>query len=764
MKRLFATVGAALTIVWMSGCSRAPEESIERGNRLFEQGKYTEAELEYSAAEKKSPGLAEPSYRKGLVYLKQGKGLEALAALDHAYALDPNHKQAREELSQLCLRTYWNDPRKPAFLYQRLTAMSDAGVKEVPPDATSLRVKGYLAVSDQKLESAVQWFAKAVAANPQDEDSAAMLIQAKFRLGDTAGGVEAAERILAGRKDAGQVYDALYTQYLATKQIDQAESVLKRKVAALPEDASARLQLAAFYRGQKRLKDADAIVEEVAAGGVRFPRGAFLAGDFYQRQGEADRAIELYRKAIETNPADANNGWQRIIALELARGKREEALRAVESARKANPGNRLLPAQEAMIRLDDRKPETLQAAQSALEAAIGQEQSNAMLHYQLGYVLRMRGDLNAAKAALRESARLRPDLVEAQLLLSNIGLQEGNADEALLRADSALRFAPDSPTPVLARAAALGMGGRYGEARAALEQVRRSGVRADAVDREQAFLLLREGKAVQAEEIFRRVYKTIPDVRTAAGLADSLVAQRKYDQAIGVFEEEIRKQPDASMMIFGLAETLIRKGDLVRAAREYERWCALNPSESHGHRRLAEIALQRGDATAALAHANKALSILPLDADARVAQGLAYRLSGQTSQAEASYREALKTDPQNAQAANNLAYLLSLGGKNLDEALALGRKASQLVPGNLEFQDTLGFVYLKKGMASEAVSVLQAIADAVPENPTYQLHFAQALLAAGNKVKAQAVLKAAAALPAPASLKAEIDQALRTAM
>ena len=66
-------------------------------------------------------------------------------------------------------------------------------------------------------------------------------------------------------------------------------------------------------------------------------------------------------------------------------------------------------------------------------------------------------------------------------------------------------------------------------------------------------------------------------------------------------------------------------------------------------------------------------------------------------------------------AANNLAYIYAEEGGNLDIALNLAQTAKQVAPDNPNFTDTLGFVLLKKGLASAAIPEFQAAVNKSPE-------------------------------------------------
>ena len=94
---------------------------------------------------------------------------------------------------------------------------------------------------------------------------------------------------------------------------------------------------------------------------------------------------------------------------------------------------------------------------------------------------------------------------------------------------------------------------------------------------------------------------------------------------------------------------------------------------------------------------------------------------------------------------NNLAFLLAENGGNLDEALGLAQSAAQKVPGQSHFSDTIGYVYLKKGMRDNAVRTFSGLVQKYPTNPTFHYHLAMALLETGDKAAARNELGAALA-------------------
>ncbi len=110
----------------------------------------------------------------------------------------------------------------------------------------------------------------------------------------------------------------------------------------------------------------------------------------------------------------------------------------------------------------------------------------------------------------------------------------------------------------------------------------------------------------------------------------------------------------------------------------------LSPEE---HLALGVAYEKKGEWEAALKEYRSAAPHLPA---ALVYMGNVYFAEGETEKAEEQYREALRKDPGNADACNNLAWVYFKKRKNLSEALQLARRALALNPAKRDiYRDTI---------------------------------------------------------------------------
>jgi Flp pilus assembly protein TadD len=94
--------------------------------------------------------------------------------------------------------------------------------------------------------------------------------------------------------------------------------------------------------------------------------------------------------------------------------------------------------------------------------------------------------------------------------------------------------------------------------------------------------------------------------------------------------------------------------------------------------------------------------------------------------------------------------LLAERGGDLDRALTLAQRARQKLPQDHNVADTLGWIYIKKNLADNAIEIFRELTRKEPGNPTFHYHLGMALYQKGDRVAArQALQNALRNKPAP---------------
>ena len=120
----------------------------------------------------------------------------------------------------------------------------------------------------------------------------------------------------------------------------------------------------------------------------------------------------------------------------------------------------------------------------------------------------------------------------------------------------------------------------------------------------------------------------------------------------------------------------------------------------------------------------------------------AYSGQGQIDHAITAYDGALRLNPRNVLAANNLAVLLvdyKGDSQSLQKAFALSRDFEKDAPHPL-FLDTLGWVRFKMGHQEEALRIMKDAVAKSPEVPTLNYHLGMAYHQSGKMAEARAYL------------------------
>jgi Flp pilus assembly protein TadD len=120
----------------------------------------------------------------------------------------------------------------------------------------------------------------------------------------------------------------------------------------------------------------------------------------------------------------------------------------------------------------------------------------------------------------------------------------------------------------------------------------------------------------------------------------------------------------------------------------------------------------------------------------------------------------LQTDSHAAVAANNLAWIYAHDGSNLDLALQLAQTAKAGLPQSAEVNDTLGWIYYKKGLSSLAVPPLLQSVEASPANASYHYHLGLAYASTGDATKARAAFERSLAIDSTSASATDVRQAL----
>jgi tetratricopeptide (TPR) repeat protein len=187
---------------------------------------------------------------------------------------------------------------------------------------------------------------------------------------------------------------------------------------------------------------------------------------------------------------------------------------------------------------------------------------------------------------------------------------------------------------------------------------------------------------------------------------------------------------------------LVANGSPQEARAAFQAAKSADPRFTAADLALAGLDLDQGQLDAARAKLS-ALFAAKMDGPAaRLLMAGVERASGNTSAAIQQYRKVLEFDPAHLPALNNLAYLLTDAANQPDEALKFAQQAMETAPDDPHVNDTIGWVYYKKGAYRMAQRYFEsAVARQVTARRKY--HLAMACFQLGDHQRGQQALEAA---------------------
>jgi len=359
-------------------------------------------------------------------------------------------------------------------------------------------------------------------------------------------------------------------------------------------------------------------------------------------------------------------------------------------------------------------------------------------------------DLDQARIQLEQAfADGRFRFPPARLLLAEVEMDRHEYARVTQIADDVLRNQPGNVRARLLRASALASMGEYEKAAAELGQMLSINPNIGEAQLQLAKVYIAEKKYPEAEAILEKLQYNDP--RAFIDLVGLKVLQNKDADAIQLLSRQISAHPDSQNLRFALANVQVAAGRYDEAIASFREVLASNPNMPVGgkaevYSRIGGAQRRRNDLDAALASYAEASRLMPNDARPIVEMAIIYDQSGRMDQARASYEAALKLDPENGPAMNNLAYLKAEEQVDLDRALSLAQRAKQKLPDNIDVQDTLALIYVRKNLTDEALRMTRELVSKQPNNPVYRYHLALALYQKGDKPGAKKELSTALSL------------------
>ncbi len=377
--------------------------------------------------------------------------------------------------------------------------------------------------------------------------------------------------------------------------LERAKSDLLEATRQAPGDTDAALWLAHVAFSEGNFRDC------LSYTGRQLKLRGAVNPDTHLLRAEAFAATNRMKRALATldELADLRDGEFRVIAWAaqarfVGRSDPSAALDGLEKRVSEAKLELADPAAEPVLnQLFDLYLQTgrAEAAQKRLDALVAANPQSAHLHGLLGRLALVRGDTAEAEKRFAKALELAPDDASALAGRALLEHQNGALDGAIEGMTKAAAAAPhNGDYPYIAAAMSLEAGDRKG-ARTRLEQVLRDHPGHVGAANDLAFVLAEDGTDLPAAQRYAELAVRLrPSPETLDTLGYVKLRRGAAEEAVGLFERALSRQPDYATARYHLALALIERGEPAAARKALEEALALPfPEQQEARKVLARI-------------------------------------------------------------------------------------------------------------------------------------------------------------------------------
>jgi len=200
------------------------------------------------------------------------------------------------------------------------------------------------------------------------------------------------------------------------------------------------------------------------------------------------------------------------------------------------------------------------------------------------------------------------------------------------------------------------------------------------------------------------------------GLGATLLAQRRFDEAIPQFQQSVDITPDYFAAYANLGTALQSRGRINEAITQYRKALELKPNDANLHSSLATALARHGQVDEAIAQYQRALEIKPDYVETHGLLGDLFASRGNWDEAARHYLVVLHLNPRDVRGHVQLGKVLSRQGKSV-AAEGYFREALQREPSSDEACSGLATALAQQGKSEESLRYYQESLRLRPDQP-----------------------------------------------
>lgn len=691
----------------------AAREHLEDGNRQLAQQQYPEAILEYRRAVQADPRLGEARLQLAHAYASSGDGQNALKEYARASDLLPDDTAAQVKAGNFML------------LAGRFEDAQGVAKRMLGRNANNVEAQILLANSlagMKDLDGAVEAFETAVTMDPKRSATYSELGSVRLIGGQKDAAEAAFRKAIEIDANSANAHLSLANFFWATGNLPEAERGMRRALQIEPNNLVGNRAMSMYYMLINTPEAAEPHLTIVAGVSPNIDAKYFLA-EYYLRLGRTDAARAVLTPLLAAKASFAGASV-RLARVEVVAKKNAEAHRVLEAVLAREPKNA-----EALITLGKlhlSENNTINAL-TTLKTAVQANPRSIEAHLALAQTLVLRGSVAEGTTAFNDALKLDGTSTEARMGLARLQINNNTPADAV---PLVLKIVEEQPRNLEARLLLLHGLIAVGDLPQATNQLNvllQQAPGSATVQTAAGMLATIKRDSEGARRAYALALSADPkSYQALAGLLNSEMQGKKFGSAKALIEKQLAAMPNDPNVLLMAAQTYSAMGDAFETEQALKKTVEVDPQSLQAYSMLGRMYYQQGRLDLARRELETFVTRAPKSVPANTMLGTILELQGKKDEAKLRYNQALQTDPRAAVAANNLAWINANTNGNLDMALQLAQTAKSQLPNRHEVDDTLGWIYYKKGLSTLAIESLNNSTTRQPDNPNYHYHLALA--------------------------------------
>lgn len=751
---------------FVSACDNTQQKKAElfqKADQLYQQGKHSEARLEYQKIIDIDPDDVEANFQMGLVMESMQDWRAAASLYKRVLELDERHIKARIKIGQFYLisKAFANAMAEAekalSYAPDNTDALAFMGTMKLQqgdlPAARSNAEKALasekgnsgaiilmstILVREGKAEEAVSLLNEAIEGGVKDARLKTVLASVYANQGKNEQAIALVEEMIASQPESIAHRLNLAGLYTAMKQLDNAENVLRKAITELPENPQVNLLLIKFLSDYRDKETAKKELEKMVSVQANEYILHYSLANMYESDGEKEKAIGLYQDIINKEGVKPDGLKARLQIAKLYARLREmdKARGLLNEVLKEDPGNTQALTIRGRIALAENTP--VAAIEDFNKALEKQPKSIALLRL-LARAQAVNNEIDKAIGTMARAIELNPRNITVREEHMRLLAAKKDTDGVIQQLDEILKIDPANLGAMQTLFRVQTAQKDWASAEAVVEKIKVSHPEKALGYHYAGLLKQAQNQLEDSVEEFKKAIELAPNaLEPLTELVKSYLALKRPESAIEYLDQNISVNENnfVAHNLKGEVQFFLKKykDALVsfdNAINIKEGWALPYRNKANlylldGQEELAELTFKDG-----IEKTGSAIILVT-----ELAQ--LYQKQGKFDQAIELYENVLVKDENDLVATNNLAMILM--DHRGDEA---SLKRSKVLTEHLKdknnpvFFDTIGWYQYHSGDVDQAIENLKRAVASLPDSGEVRYHLGMAYLKSGDKLSAK---------------------------